>query len=162
MLKAPGCERLKVKCDDLLSNVAFNFMLRHYTMEPGGGGLGGGGGEWNDTARGSQDSPRFVGSHGSGSSPLLAARRNSGSSGTDRTYRKQILDIFTAARNSTASMSSVGGTKMEAGHGKARGASLSGRDGDGSGKLRESPPPLVTEAQYKAAGAYTRPLFSSM
>ena len=29
-LKAPGCERLKLKYDDLLSNVALNFMLRHY------------------------------------------------------------------------------------------------------------------------------------
>jgi len=32
MLKAPGCERLKVTCDDLLSMFAFNFNLRRYTM----------------------------------------------------------------------------------------------------------------------------------
>jgi len=30
-LKAPGSERLKLKCDDLLSKFAFNFNLRRYT-----------------------------------------------------------------------------------------------------------------------------------
>jgi len=30
-LKAPGSERLKLKCDDLLSNFAFNFNLRRYS-----------------------------------------------------------------------------------------------------------------------------------
>jgi len=30
-LKAPGCERLKLLCDQALSKVAFNFNLRHYT-----------------------------------------------------------------------------------------------------------------------------------
>jgi len=29
-LKAPGSERLKLKCDDLLSNFAFDFNLRRY------------------------------------------------------------------------------------------------------------------------------------
>jgi hypothetical protein len=36
MLKAPGTKytkRLKLKCDELLSNVAFNFNLRRYTLE---------------------------------------------------------------------------------------------------------------------------------
>ena len=32
-LKAPGYERWKLKCDDLLSNFAFNFNLRRYTEE---------------------------------------------------------------------------------------------------------------------------------
>ena len=32
-LKAPGCGRFKLKCDDLLSNVAYNVNLRRYTME---------------------------------------------------------------------------------------------------------------------------------
>jgi len=30
-LKAPGSERLKLECDDLLSNVVVEFNLRHYT-----------------------------------------------------------------------------------------------------------------------------------
>jgi aspartyl-tRNA synthetase len=30
MLKAPGSERLKLKCDDMLSNFAFNFNLRRF------------------------------------------------------------------------------------------------------------------------------------
>jgi hypothetical protein len=29
-LKAPGCKRLKLKCDELLSNFAFKFNLRRY------------------------------------------------------------------------------------------------------------------------------------
>ena len=29
-LKAPGAERLKLKCDVLLSNDAFKFNMRHY------------------------------------------------------------------------------------------------------------------------------------
>jgi len=33
-LKAPGSERLKLKCDELLSTSAFNFNLRRYTMAP--------------------------------------------------------------------------------------------------------------------------------
>ena len=32
-LKAPGSERLKLKYDALLSNVAFNFNLRRYTVD---------------------------------------------------------------------------------------------------------------------------------
>jgi hypothetical protein len=31
MLKAPECEHLKLKCDDMLSNLAFNFNLRRFT-----------------------------------------------------------------------------------------------------------------------------------
>jgi hypothetical protein len=31
-LKAPGTKRLKLKCDEPLSNFAFNFNLRRYTM----------------------------------------------------------------------------------------------------------------------------------
>jgi hypothetical protein len=34
-VKAPIYERLKLTCDDLLSNVAFNFNLRRYTAGPG-------------------------------------------------------------------------------------------------------------------------------
>ena len=33
MLKAPGTERLKLKYDELLSSIAFNFNLRRYTLE---------------------------------------------------------------------------------------------------------------------------------
>jgi len=33
-LKAPGTKRLKLKCDEPLSNFAFNFKLRRYTMAP--------------------------------------------------------------------------------------------------------------------------------
>jgi hypothetical protein len=32
MLKAPGCERLKLKCDDLLSTVPFKINLRRYNL----------------------------------------------------------------------------------------------------------------------------------
>jgi hypothetical protein len=32
MLKAPGCERLKLKCDDPLSSVGSKFKLRRYTQ----------------------------------------------------------------------------------------------------------------------------------
>ena len=31
-LKAPGTKRLKLKCDEPLSNVAFNFNLRRYSV----------------------------------------------------------------------------------------------------------------------------------
>jgi hypothetical protein len=31
-LKAPISERLKLECDDVLSNVAFNFKLRRYSV----------------------------------------------------------------------------------------------------------------------------------
>jgi hypothetical protein len=31
-LKASGCERLKLKCDELLSNFAFKFNLRRYSL----------------------------------------------------------------------------------------------------------------------------------
>jgi hypothetical protein len=33
-LQAPGSERLKLTCDDLLSIFAFNFNLRHYIKVP--------------------------------------------------------------------------------------------------------------------------------
>jgi len=33
MLKLPGTKRLKQKCYEPLSNVAFKFMMRRYTME---------------------------------------------------------------------------------------------------------------------------------
>ena len=32
-LKAPGSERLKLKCDELLSNFAFKLNLRRYIMD---------------------------------------------------------------------------------------------------------------------------------
>jgi len=32
-LKAPGTKRLKLKCDEPLSNFAFNFILRRYNLE---------------------------------------------------------------------------------------------------------------------------------
>ena len=34
-MKAPGSERLKLKCDDLLSNAALNFNLRRYIKARG-------------------------------------------------------------------------------------------------------------------------------
>jgi len=34
MLKAPGCERLKLTWHDLLSNIAFNFNLRRFALRP--------------------------------------------------------------------------------------------------------------------------------
>jgi len=43
-LKAPRYERLKLKCDILLSTYAFNFNLRRYILEGGKDGGGGGGG----------------------------------------------------------------------------------------------------------------------
>jgi hypothetical protein len=36
-VKAPGSERLKLKCDELLSNFAFNINLHHYEKEKIGG-----------------------------------------------------------------------------------------------------------------------------
>jgi hypothetical protein len=36
-LKAPRTTRLKLKCEKLLSNCAFNFYLRRHTTEPGPG-----------------------------------------------------------------------------------------------------------------------------
>ena len=33
-LKAPGTKRLKLKCADLLSSLAFKFNLRHFTLVP--------------------------------------------------------------------------------------------------------------------------------
>jgi len=57
-LKPPATKRLKLKCDVLLSDLAFKFNLRHFSealkinyandrdaaAAPGGGGPGGGGG----------------------------------------------------------------------------------------------------------------------
>jgi hypothetical protein len=37
MLKAPGTERLKLRSDELLSNLAFKFNLRHYNSFGFGG-----------------------------------------------------------------------------------------------------------------------------
>jgi len=42
-LKAPGSERLKLKCDEVLSSVAFNFSLRRYSKATKVGGVKDGG-----------------------------------------------------------------------------------------------------------------------
>jgi hypothetical protein len=39
-LKAPGSERLKLKCDILFSTSAFKFKLRRYNKDVGGGSPG--------------------------------------------------------------------------------------------------------------------------
>ena len=35
-LRPPGTKRLKLKCDEVLSNLAFNFNLRHYILVENG------------------------------------------------------------------------------------------------------------------------------
>jgi hypothetical protein len=53
-LKAPGNERLTLKCDILLSTSAFKFNLRRYTAGEGAGEGVDGGGDAMDTGDGGE------------------------------------------------------------------------------------------------------------